>query len=108
MMRLPPLLPLKHLPVKKALQGEAPLWFAWWMLGIPLVALAVLLGVMAEDYRYDEQHFMGALLDTVKLMVCLFWLIIAWRCSGNVRNRWWAHSGRIAIVFSIAFVGLIY
>ncbi len=108
MKHLPTLLPFKHTHVSKALRGQAPLWFAWWMLGIPLVTLAVFLGMLAEDYRHDEQHFTGAVLDTVKLLVCLFWLIIAWRCSGNVRNRWWAHSGRIAIVVTLAFVGLIY
>lgn len=105
---IPALVTRPHAQLRKALRGQAPLWFAWWMLGIPMVALAIYLGMLAEDYRYDEQHFMGAMLDTAKLLVCLFWLIVAWRCSGNVRNRWWSHSGRIAIVFTIAFVGLIY
>ena len=102
------LLAAKKRYFRLALQGEAPFWYAWWLLGIPVVAAATWLGMAAEDFRYDEQHFTGALLDTAKLMLCLFWLIVAWRCSGNAQNRLWTQSGRIAIVLSIAFVGLIY
>ena len=90
------------------LHGEAPLWMAWWVMGIPTAAFAVWLGMIAEDYRYAEEHFTGALVDTFKLLVCLFWLIVAWRCSGNVSSSFWRRVGRCAIVFTFAFVGLIY
>jgi hypothetical protein len=92
----------------RLLRGEAPLWLAWWVMGLPVAGLAVWLGMLAEDYRYAEMHFTGALVDTFKLLLCLFWLIIAWRCSHNVGQRWLGTAGRCAIVLMFAFVGLTY
>ena len=92
----------------RALRGEAPLWFAWWLFGIPIVIAATWVGMLAEYFRYADEHFTGALLDTFKLLLCMFWLIVAWRCSGNAASRLWSHVGRGAIVLVLAFVGLIY
>jgi hypothetical protein len=94
--------------LSRAMRGEAALWQVWWLAGIPVVALAVWLGMTAEDFRYDEEHFWGALFDTTKFLLCLAWLVTAWRCSHNVRIRALRHIGRIAIGMAILFVGLIY
>ena len=94
--------------VVRMLRGEAPFWMAWWVMGVPVAAFAVWLAMLAEDYRYADMHFTGALVDTFKLLLCLFWLIVAWRCSRNVGHRFWRGMGRGAIVLTFAFVGLIY
>lgn len=90
------------------MRGEAALWQVWWMAGIPVIALATWLGMMAEDFRYDEAHFWGAVLDTAKFLLCLAWLVTAWRCSHNVRAGAWRHVGRAAIGMTVILVGLIY
>ena len=94
--------------IRRAVRGEAHLWQVWWLAGIPVIAAATWLGITAEDLRYDEAHFGGAVLDTVKFMLCLFWLVAAWRCSGNAGNGFWRATGRLAIALSILFVGLTY
>lgn len=92
----------------RMLRGEAPFWIAWWLFGIPVIAVATWLGMLAEDFRYDDAHFTGALLDTVKLLVGLFWLIVAWRCSANVSNRMWKMLGRMTVLLALAILALIY
>lgn len=94
--------------VTSALRGDARLWKVWWLAGIPVAALAYGLGVGAESLRHDGAHFPGALLDTLKFLLCLFWLTVAWRCSGNVDRRAWSHIGRCAIAFVTLLVGLTY
>jgi hypothetical protein len=93
--------------VRRAVRGEAQLWQVWWLAGIPVIAIATWLGMVAEDFRYDEEHFWGAVLDTLKFLFCLFWLVVAWRCSGNAAG-FWRGAGRVAIALSILFVGLTY
>lgn len=93
--------------LRRAMRGEAQLWQVWWLAGIPVVAMATWLGMLAEDFRYDEEHFWGAVLDTLKFLFCLFWLVVAWRCSGNAAG-FWRGTGRVAIALSILFVGLTY
>ena len=93
---------------RSAMRGEAALWQVWWLAGVPVVALATWFGVTAEDFRYDEEHFWGAVLDTAKFLLCLAWLVTAWRCSHNVRIQAWRHVGRVAIGMTVIFVGLIY
>jgi hypothetical protein len=97
-----------HNQLMRMMRGEAPLWMAWWAMGVPVAAFALWLAMLAEHYRYAEMHFTGALVDTFKLLLCLFWLIVAWRCSRNVEHRVWMTAGRGAIVATFIFVGLIY
>ena len=94
--------------VRKALRGEARLWKAWWLAGLPVVALAYGLGVAAESFRHDEAHFTGAMIDTLKFLLCLFWLRVAWRCSDNVDHRIWSHIGRWTMAVVALVVGLTY
>ena len=94
--------------VRQAIHGEARLWQVWWLAGLPVVAAAMWLGMTAEDLRFDEEHFWGAVLDTVKFMLCLFWLVAAWRCSGNTGSGFWRATGRMAIALCVLFVGLTY
>jgi hypothetical protein len=94
--------------VASALHGNASLWKVWWLAGIPVAALAYGLGVSAESFRYDEAHFSGALLDTLKFLLCLLWLTVAWRCSGNVDRRMWSGIARCAIAVVVLLVGLTY
>lgn len=91
-----------------ALRGNASLWKVWWLAGLPVIALAYGLGVAAEKFRYAEAHFAGAMLDTLKFLLCLMWLTVAWRCSGNVGRPAWAGVGRAAIVAGVLLVGLTY
>ena len=93
--------------IRRAVRGEAQLWQVWWLAGIPVVAIATWLGMTAEDFRYDEEHFWGALLDTLKFMLCLFWLVVAWRCADNA-DSFWRGVGRVAIALSVLFVGMTY
>ena len=97
-----------HTQFARLLRGEAPFWIAWWLFGIPVIAFATWLGMLAEDFRYDDEHFTGAMLDTIKLLVCLFWLIVAWRCSANVSSRFWLAAGRLAVFMALAILALIY
>ena len=106
---------LRHLPprstrefIRRAIRGEAHLWQVWWLAGIPVIAAATWVGMKAEDFRFDEEHVWGAILDTFKFMLCLFWLVVAWRCSHNVGNGFWRGTGRLAIALSVLFVGLTY
>jgi hypothetical protein len=94
--------------VASALHGNASLWKVWWLAGLPVVALAYGLGVAAEGFRYDDAHFPGALLDTLKFLLCLFWLRVAWRCSDNVDHRIWSHIGRWTMAVVALVVGLTY
>ena len=54
----------------------------------------------------DKIHNLGS--DTLKFMLCLFWLVSAWRCSHNVGSGFWRGMGRLAIALSVLFVGLTY
>ncbi len=94
--------------IRRAIHGEARLWQVWWLAGIPVIAAATWLGITAEDFRFDEEHAWGAILDTLKFMLCLFWLVSAWRCSHNVGSGFWRGMGRLAIALSVLFVGLTY
>ena len=94
--------------VTSALHGHASLWKVWWLAGIPVAGLTYGLGVSAENLRLDEAHFSGALLDTLKFLLCLFWLTVAWRCTGNVSRRLWSGVARCAIAVVVLLVGLTY
>ena len=101
---------VRHLAceVLRALTGEASLWKVWWLAGTPAIAIAYWLGITAESFRFDEAHLAGAILDTVKFLVCLMWLTVAWRCSGNVSRPAWTGIARAAIVIGVLFAGLTY
>lgn len=92
--------------IRRAIRGEAMLWQVGWLGGLPAVAVAIWLGMAAADFRYDEEHFWGAVLDTLKFMLCLFWLVAAWRCPDNTGSGFWRGAGRLAIALSVLFVGL--
>lgn len=94
--------------VASALHGNARLWKVWWLAGIPVAGLAYGLGVSAEHFRHDEAHFSGALLDTLKFLLCLLWLNVAWRCANNVGRRLWSGIARCAIAVVVLLVGLTY
>jgi hypothetical protein len=94
--------------VARALHGNASLWKVWWLAGIPVAALAYGLGVSAENFRHGEAHFSGALLDTLKFLLCLLWLTVAWRCTGNVSRGLWSGIARCAIAVVLLVVGLTY
>ena len=97
-----------HNHTAKALRGQAQLWVVFWLYGIPVVSAAMWLGISAEDFRYAEEHFWGAVIDTLKFLLCLFWLISAWRCVHNTGSRFWRGAGRFAISIAILFVDLTY
>jgi hypothetical protein len=78
----------------------------WWLLGPSVLAGADSLGVTAENLRYDEAHFWGAMLDMLKFLLCVFWLTLAWRCSGNVRHLFWRAAAWLTIAAGLLFVGL--
>ena len=94
--------------IAAALDGDAELWKVWWLGGVPITAFAYWLGLTAESFRYDEAHFAGAILDTLKFLLCLMWLTVAWRCSENVRKPAWSGIAKAAIVVSVLLVGLTY
>src|SRR5436853_7717627 len=79
-MKCPATIAIPHMRAQatRLLRGETAPWTVWWLLGPPVLAGAVWLGIWAEDLRYDEAHFWGAMLATLKFMLCLFWLTLAW------------------------------
>ena len=91
-----------------ALNGEAPLWQVWWMGGIVTVMLATWLGLSAEDFRQEEAHFIGAMLDSAKFLCCLLWFVTAWRCADNVGKRVWTGLSRGTIVAGIAVLAFTF
>lgn len=80
----------------------------WWLLGPIVLAAAIWLGLTAETFRYEEAHFWGAMLDTLKLLLCLFWLTLAWRTARDVRHQFWRLAARCAVAAGLVFVGLTY
>jgi hypothetical protein len=109
-MKSPASIPAPEMRARTArlLRGETQPWTVWWLLGPPVLAAALWLGMTAENFRYDEAHFWGAMLDTLKFLLCLFWLTLAWRSSGNVRHRFWRAAARCTIAAGLLFVGLTY
>jgi hypothetical protein len=92
----------------RVLRGESGPWPVWWLLGPVILAAATWLALTAESFRYEEAHFWGALLDTLKLLLCLFWLTLAWRTAADVRHRFWRLAARCAIAAGLVIVGLTY
>jgi hypothetical protein len=92
--------------LRRALNGEEQLWKVCWLWGIPVGLAASALSFFAEMLRDAGWSGAGAGLDVLKLLVCLVWFGAAWRCSGNVVNRFWTGIARTAIALALGVTAL--
>jgi hypothetical protein len=65
------------------------LWKIWWLWGIPVAWIAIVLVLAAEHLRIAGHASAGDLLDIARLAVYWYWCRLAWKCSGNVGNPVW-------------------
>jgi hypothetical protein len=88
------------------LNGDERLWKVCWLWGMPVGMATSALTFFAEMLRDAGWSDAGAVLDVLKLLVCLAWFDAAWRCSGNVVNRTWTGIARAAIALALSLTAL--
>ena len=93
---------------RRSLDGDTHLWKVWWLGGIPVALSASAITVAAELARDATHHGTGALLDTVKLVIYLFWFCAAWRCARNVARPFWTLVAQLGIATGLVLAAITF
>jgi hypothetical protein len=97
----------------RAWRGEERLWKVWWLLGLVLGVLGMLLRqALVEGVPTQEAlaSFMPMLAASALFAPYLVWCKMAWSCANNVDWKYWGIIAKILIALGllqsvVAFIG---
>ncbi len=89
---------------KRCWRGSAPLWQAFWLIGVLGKLLVITIGFLGSFMimgAFQNDALVGVLLAPLLLGYLIFASVSVWRCADNTRHSIWRVSARIVVVIVV-------